>query len=72
MSERTRRLLTLKNLHIAGVAVLAAVCLYLLAEMGYAWRTAKSEDTSAVAQQEAVMRRAEVAARPLARRGCRW
>jgi type IV pilus assembly protein PilO len=66
MTERTRNLLTLKNLNIAGVAVLAAVCFYLLAEMGYAWRTAKSEDTSAVAQQEAVMRRAEVAARPLA------
>ena len=66
LTERTRNLLTLKNLHIGGVAVLAVVCLYLLAQMAYAWRTAKSEDSTAVTQQEAAMRRAEVAARPLA------
>ncbi len=66
LTERTRRLLTLKNLHIAGVVVLGVVCLYLLAQMAYAWRTAKSEDRSAIAQQEAAMRKAEVAARPLA------
>jgi hypothetical protein len=66
MTERTRSLLTLKNVHIAGVVLLTAVCVYLLAHMAYAWRTAKSQDTSAVAQQEAMMRQAEIAARPLA------
>ena len=66
MTERTRSLLTLKNVHIAGVVVLAGVCLYLLAQMVYAWRTAKSQDTTAVARQEATMRQAEIAARPLA------
>ena len=66
LTERLRGMLTLKNLHIAGVAVLAAVCLYLLGQMLYAWRSAKSEDSSALAQQRVAMQAAEVAARPLA------
>jgi type IV pilus assembly protein PilO len=66
LTERVRRMLTLKNLHIAGVAVLATVCLYLLGQMLYAWRSAKSEDASALAQQRVAMQAAEVAARPLA------
>lgn len=66
LTERARRLLTLKNLHIAGVAVLAALCLYLMGQMVYAWQSAKSEDSSALAQQRAAMHAAEVAARPLA------
>jgi type IV pilus assembly protein PilO len=66
LTERARNLLTLKNLHIAGVAMLAGVCVYLLAQMLYAWQTAKSQDTSALARQELAMKSAEVAARPLA------
>jgi type IV pilus assembly protein PilO len=66
LTERARRLLTLKNLHFAGVAVLALVCLYLMGQMVYAWQSAKSEDSSALAQQRAAMHAAEVAARPLA------
>jgi type IV pilus assembly protein PilO len=66
LTERVRGMLTLKNLHIAGVAVLAAVCLYLLGHMVYAWQSAKSEDASALAQQRVAMQAAEVASRPLA------
>jgi hypothetical protein len=66
LTEQTRSLLTLKNLHIAGVVVLAGVCVYLLAHMLYAWQTAKSQDTAALAKQEQAMKSAEVAARPLA------
>jgi len=66
MTERTRRLLTLKNFHIAGVALLALVCVYLLVQMLTAWRAAKSDDAAAVAQQTVEMRQAEIAARPLA------
>jgi type IV pilus assembly protein PilO len=66
MTARTRKLLNLKNIHFAGVAVLALICLYLLAQMAYAWQSAKSQDASAVAQQTAAMRSAEVAAKPLA------
>jgi type IV pilus assembly protein PilO len=66
LTERVRGMLTLKNLHIAGVAVLTAVCLYLLGHMLYAWQSAKSEDASALAQQKVAMQAAEVASRPLA------
>jgi type IV pilus assembly protein PilO len=66
MTKRTRKLLTVKNLNIAAVALLAVVCLYLLARMAYAWQAAKSEDAGAVAQQMVAMRSAEVAAQPLA------
>jgi type IV pilus assembly protein PilO len=66
MTERTRRLLNLRNLHFAGVGVLALICLYLLIQMMFAWRAAKSQDAGALAQQKAAMQSAEVAARPLA------
>ena len=66
MTERTRQLLTLKNMHLAGVGFLAVVCLYLLAHMAYAWQETKNQDAEAVAQQTLVMQQAEVAARPLA------
>ena len=66
LTERARKLVTLKNLHIAGVAVLAGVCLYLMGQMVYAWQSAKSQDSSALAQQRVAMKAAEVAARPLA------
>jgi type IV pilus assembly protein PilO len=55
MTARTRKLLNLKNIHFAGVAALALVCLYLLAQMAYAWRSARSQDAAAVAQQTAAM-----------------
>jgi type IV pilus assembly protein PilO len=66
MTERTRRLLNLKNLHFAGVGLLALICLYLLIQMIFAWRAAKSQDAGALAQQKTAMQSAEVAARPLA------
>lgn len=66
MTERTRQLLTLKNVHLVGVAVLSLGCLYLLAHMAYAWQATKSQDAEALAQQTLVMQQAEVAARPLA------
>jgi type IV pilus assembly protein PilO len=66
MTERTRRLLNLKNLHFAGVGVLGLICLYLLIKMLFAWQAAKGQDAGALAQQRAAMQSAEVAARPLA------
>ncbi len=66
MTERTRQLLTLKNIHFAGVALLGLVCLYLLAHMVYAWQAAKSQDATAIAQQTSALHSAEVAAKPLA------
>ena len=64
-SERTRSLLTLVNLHYAGVGVLALANLYLLAHMAYAWQAASRRGADELAQQTVAMRTAEVQARPL-------
>jgi len=63
--ERTRKLITILNLHFAGVALLAAVNLYLLIHMAFAWQSARNQDAAAVAQQTTQMQTAEQAARPL-------
>ena len=65
VTERVRSLLTLLNLHFAGVAVLAVVLLYLLVKIGAAWTAAHSDDAAAMAQQTVTMKTAEIAAKPL-------
>jgi len=64
-AKKARRLGTLLNLHIAGVAVLGLVNLYLLVHMAFAWRQAKSQNEAARADQEVVMKAAEIAKKPL-------
>ncbi len=64
-AEKARRLGTLLNLHIAGVAVLGLVNLYLLAHMAFAWRAATSDDAAALADQTIAMKTAEIARQPL-------
>lgn len=63
--ERTRGWLDPVNLHWAGVGLLSLVCLYLLVQMGLAWRLANSQNAEALAQQELQMKAAQIAARPL-------
>lgn len=63
--EKTRRLGTLLNLHIAGVVVLGLVNLYLLAHMAFAWNAAKNRNAQALAEQTVAMKTAEIAKRPL-------
>ena len=65
VTERMRSLLTLLNLHFAGVAVLALVVLYLVVQIVTAWTAAHSSDTAALAQQTVSMKTAEIAAKPL-------
>jgi type IV pilus assembly protein PilO len=65
MTERIRGLLTLLNLHFAGVAVLGLVNLYLLVHMAIAWREATSQNAAALADQTVVMKTAEIAKQPL-------
>jgi hypothetical protein len=65
VSERTRRLITRRNIYYSVVAVLAAINLYLLAQMALAWRAANSENADALAQQTVVMKTAEIAKKPL-------
>ena len=63
--EKTRRLGTLLNLHIAGVAVLGLVNLYLLVHMAFAWSAANSQNAQALADQTVAMKTAEIAKQPL-------
>jgi type IV pilus assembly protein PilO len=64
-AEKARKLGTLLNLHIAGVALLGLVNLYLLAQMAFAWRAASSQNAAAIADQTVAMKTAEIARQPL-------
>ncbi len=65
LAERGRQLVTALNLHFAGVALLALVNLYLVFHMVYAYQQAHSQNDEAVVQQVALLKAAELAARPL-------
>jgi type IV pilus assembly protein PilO len=60
-----QKLATLLNVHIAGVALLGLVNLYLLVHMAFAWREASSQNATALADQTVVMKTAEIARKPL-------
>jgi type IV pilus assembly protein PilO len=53
------------NLHWAGVALLAAVNVYLLVQMGLLWHSASKRDADAMEQQRITLRAADISARPL-------
>ena len=63
--ERTRGWLNAVNLHWAGVALLVVVNLYLLIQMGLAWKLSNSQNAEALAQQQVQLKSAELAAKPL-------
>ncbi len=63
--ERSRGIVTILNLHFAGVGLLALINLYLLVHMGFAWQSARSQNATAAEQQTARMQAAEQAAEPL-------
>lgn len=65
LTARARALLTELNLHFAGVAALSVVALYLLAHLVLVWRGLSANDETALANQRAQLRAAEIAARPL-------
>jgi hypothetical protein len=64
-TERTRELLTELNLHLAGVAVLTVLVLYLAVHLLLVWQALNAHDTAAVEQAHAQMVAAELAAKPL-------
>jgi type IV pilus assembly protein PilO len=64
-AERTRKLGTLLNLHIAGAVVLGLVNLYLLIHMAFAWRAANTDNEAAMADQTIAMKTADIARQPL-------
>jgi hypothetical protein len=53
------------NLHWAGVGLLAAVNLYLLAHMAFLWHASSNYNADAQAQQRVELKTAEIAAIPL-------
>jgi Tfp pilus assembly protein PilO len=63
--ERTRGWLNALNLHWAGVALLALVNVYLIIQMGVAWKTAGSGNADALAAQQVQLKTAQIAAKPL-------
>ena len=63
--ERSRDWLNAVNLHWAGVGILGLVSLYLLVQMGIAWKLATSQNAEALAQQQVLLKAAEIAAKPL-------
>jgi type IV pilus assembly protein PilO len=63
--QQARALVTPLNLHIAGVAVLVLVNLYLLIHLGLAWDVAHSHDADALAQQRVQLKTAQIASLPL-------
>jgi hypothetical protein len=60
-----REWLNAVNLHWAGVSILALISLYLLVQMGLAWKLANSQNAEALAQQQIQLKAAEIAAKPL-------
>lgn len=64
-SDRTRSLLTLVNLHYAGVALLAVVGLILLGEIYVAWSAQSRHGAEAIAQQRTELQMAQLQVRPL-------
>jgi len=64
-SERVRVLMTQLNLYYAGIALLVLVNLYLLIHLAFAWKSASSQNASALEQQTIAMKTAEVAKKPL-------
>lgn len=63
--ETMRGWLNLRNLHFAGVALLALVNLYLLVHIAFAWSAASSRNADAIERQTVTMKTAEIAKKPL-------
>ena len=65
LTARARQLLTAVNLHLAGVAALTVLDLYLILQLLFAWQALTASGPEAMAQQRALLRAAQIAGRPL-------
>jgi hypothetical protein len=65
LTDRVRGWLNPLNLHVAGVALLLLVNLYLLIHMAVLWGIAGSNNDQAVDQQKIALKTADIAAQPL-------
>jgi hypothetical protein len=62
---RLRELLTPINLHLAGVALLVLVNVYLVVQIAVLWQRTRSNDAQAIASQQIALKTAEIGAQPL-------
>lgn len=53
------------NIHVAGVAVLGLLNIYLLIQLVYLWQKASSNNADAAARQQIALKTAEIGAQPL-------
>jgi Tfp pilus assembly protein PilO len=65
VTERARALATVLNLHLAGVAVLAALVLYLVVHLIFVWQGLNANNAEALDQQKVQLIAAQISAKPL-------
>lgn len=65
LTARARAMATALNLHLAGVAVLAAVVLYLVIHLIVVWQALGANNADALDQQRVQLIAAQLAAKPL-------
>ena len=63
--QRAQSLLSPLNLHLAGIAVVGVINLYLLVTVILLYNQAKGQDAEAVSKQEIALKSAKIASQPL-------
>ena len=65
LTERAKALATALNLHLAGVAVLVLLDLYLIVHLIFVWQALGANNADALDQQRVALVSAQIAAKPL-------
>ena len=65
LTERARAMVTALNLHLAGVAVLALLVLYLVIHLIFVWQGLSANNAEALDQQRVQLTAAQISAKPL-------
>jgi type IV pilus assembly protein PilO len=65
LTERARAMVTALNLHLAGVAVLVLLNLYLLVHLIFVWQGLSANNADALDQQRVQLIAAQISAKPL-------
>ncbi len=65
LTSRARKLLTVSNLHFAGIAALLVIVLYLIAHLIFVMQSLSANNADALASQRTALVAADIAAKPL-------
>ena len=65
LPDRVRKLANVVNMHYAGAGLLLLINLYLLLQLGLAWRTTSQSGAEALAEGQVALKTADLQARPL-------